>query len=336
MRVAASAVCVSWVPAASVAEWLRGGFDGGLAHYDRPPLPGLAGGPDALDDLRLDERFRFANVLSGWAEFDDDGTPRAWGLDPAAGVVAGPSTVRLPAVDASFGGYALPILREDAVVEHGSVYLTQTAGGRTGVPIARTTARGGRTWEAPIVWSTLALTLRPDGPPEVTMPSASAFPRHWVYGPGGDVVLRSTPADVGSATWLAEVFAQRTPWGRVDSADLADAVARAVAQQLADGVLGGAEPVVREVPAGEAVDGAGLCVVLDGVLAVEREGGATAQLGPGAVLGEAALLGAGTGSTPRALTRARVALAPAGSVQTEKLRALAEAAGSAETAGPGG
>jgi CRP-like cAMP-binding protein len=67
-----------------------------------------------------------------------------------------------------------------------------------------------------------------------------------------------------------------------------------------------------------------LFLVLDGVLAVEVDGRALAELGPGAIIGERALLEGGTRtSTVRALTPVKSAVAGAAQIDVGALRQLA-------------
>jgi CRP-like cAMP-binding protein len=68
-----------------------------------------------------------------------------------------------------------------------------------------------------------------------------------------------------------------------------------------------------------------LFLLLDGVLVVDVDGEPVAELGPGAVLGERAVLeeGART-STLRALTKCRVAAVPADRIDREALEGLRE------------
>ncbi len=68
-----------------------------------------------------------------------------------------------------------------------------------------------------------------------------------------------------------------------------------------------------------------LYLVLDGVAVVEVDGHAVAELGPGAVVGERAILEEGLRtSTVRATTPLRVAVASRAAIDVEKLRSLAE------------
>ena len=50
-------------------------------------------------------------------------------------------------------------------------------------------------WQAPLVWTTLSLTLHADGTAETTMTGASRFPRHWVYSDTGALTHKSGLTD---------------------------------------------------------------------------------------------------------------------------------------------
>ncbi len=68
-----------------------------------------------------------------------------------------------------------------------------------------------------------------------------------------------------------------------------------------------------------------LFLLLDGVLVVEADGEKIAEVGPGAVLGERALLEGGTcTATLRAVTPCKVAAAPADGIDRSKLHELAD------------
>ncbi|WP_127127012.1 cyclic nucleotide-binding domain-containing protein [Georgenia sp. SYP-B2076] len=334
MKVESHIVSLSWIPSDSTVDWMRRGFDVGLAHYDEPPVEALPG-LDRIQQLRADDRFRFANVLSAWAEFDGD-VATSWGYGEDSGVVVGSTTVRLGAVGATFGGYPLPVLRQEPAVEPGSVHVTQTAGGRTGVPLPqRVRNTSAVLWEAPIVWTTLALTLHADGSTDVAMPGASAFPRHWVYGPDGVVAMKTGLTD--QEAWMTHSFAARTPWGERDSEAVVAEAERAVERQLSEGVMrAGHRPEIRRLPVGAVLAREGepcseICLVLDGVLTVSVDGSEIAEVGPGAVLGEREVLDDGSRtSTLVALTPVRLAVAAADAIDVEKLRAMAELFGREE------
>jgi hypothetical protein len=70
MRVEASTTSVSWIPSEAVTGPMRMTFATGVSHYDPPP-PGHIS-PEELSALRDADTFRFANVLSVWADFDGD------------------------------------------------------------------------------------------------------------------------------------------------------------------------------------------------------------------------------------------------------------------------
>ena len=98
-------------------------------------------------------------------------------------------------------------------------------------------------------------------------------------------------------------------------------VETALERQLAATVMrGGAKPTIRKVKEGATVveqgqPGDELYLLLDGVLRVEVDGQPVAEVGPGAILGERAVLEGGRRtSTLRALTPCRVAVAPGDSI----------------------
>jgi CRP-like cAMP-binding protein len=91
---------------------------------------------------------------------------------------------------------------------------------------------------------------------------------------------------------------------------------------------GAAKPSMRQLKAGRILTEQGavddeLFLLLDGVLVVEVDGAEVADVGPGAVVGERALLEGGTRtSTLRARTDCRVVAVPFGAVDRDQLRAL--------------
>lgn len=328
MRIEATAISLSWIPSESVSGSLRRGFDVGLAHYDQPPTDVLAG-VDDVHSLRAADRFRFANVLTAWAEVRD-GRIVAAGHGADSGLVMGSTTVRVAQLGATFRGFSLPVRQPPPEQRAESVRVVQTVGGRTGVPLPRPVPHPPFVrWQAPIVWTTLALDLHADGQVEVTLPGASAFPRHWVYGPDGRLALKSGLTD--QATWVAHSFGTRTPWGEQDSPVLVTAAESELERQMSHELMrGGRPPEIRRVPAGATVTRQGdpgdeLFLLLDGVLGVDVDGERIAEVGPGAVLGERAVLEGGTRtSTLTAITPARLAVAPATAVDLDRLQALAD------------
>lgn len=329
MLVESTAMSLSWIPSESISGLLKRGFDLGISHYDDPPpdhVPDVA----ALHALRDADAFRFANVLSGWARFDDDdGHVLESGFGPSSDLVMGSTTVRLAGLGATFRATSLPVRRAEPEVHGTSVRLVQTAGGRTGVPLPRPVPHPPfAVWQAPVVWTTLSLTLSADGRSEMALTGASAFPRHWLYGPDGHLAAKTGLTD--QETWVAHSFGPRTPWGDQDSPALVTAAESELERQLSAVVMrGSAPPEIRRLPTGAVVTRQGdpgdeVYLLLDGVLAVEVDGRRLGELGPGAVLGERALLEGGVRtSTVVATTPVRLAVAPAATIDREALRTLA-------------
>ncbi len=328
MRVQATVVSLSWIPTDSLRGPLKTGMDLRLSHWDAP-LPDRVQGPDEVDELRRHDKFRFANVLTGWADVEG-GEIVSSGLDRSSGVRMGHTTVRVGKVGATFRAVGLPVITADPVHADGSVRFVQTAGGRTGVPLPRPVPHPPYVrWQAPIVWTTLALTLRPDGSSEVELAGASSFPRHWVYDAEGQVVLKSGLAD--QSRWMAHSFGIRTPWSDHDREALVVAVESDLERELSSAIMrGGERPEIRNLPEGadltrQGEPGDELFLVLDGIARVDVDGTPLAELGPGAVIGERALLERGVrSSTVVAVTPLRVAVAARGAVDLDRLRTLAE------------
>src|ERR1700683_2590282 len=74
---------LSWIPTEAIEGAQRLAFDSGITHYDPPPP---ADGLD-LEDLRVADRFRFANELRAW--IDVDGSGRITDCDYSGGGVMG-------------------------------------------------------------------------------------------------------------------------------------------------------------------------------------------------------------------------------------------------------
>lgn len=326
MRIESTVFSISWIPSESISGLLRGGFDIGLTHYDDPPQD-LVAGVEELRRLRDADRFRFANVLGGWAEVADGEVVDA-GFTADSGLVMGSTTVRLAGLGATFRAASLPVLRRDPVPAGSSVQLTQTVGGRTGVPLPRAVPHPPFVlWQAPIVWTTLSLTLHADGRAEAAMTGASAFPRHWLYGPDGRLLAKSGVTD--QDRWVAHSFGPRTPWGDRDRSAVVTPAETELERRLSEVIMRGAgQPEVRRLPVGTVVTrqgepGGEVFLLLDGVLGVDVDGRRVAEVGPGAVLGERAVLEGGVRtSTLVALTPVRLAVAPPSSIDSDSLQRL--------------
>ncbi|TDD96647.1 cyclic nucleotide-binding domain-containing protein [Jiangella asiatica] len=325
-RIDATVTSLSWIPSAAVTGLTKAAFETGFTHYDPPP-------PDVVDDLehlRSDDRFRYANMLSGWAEIEDGRVVRA-GYAGSSGVLMGSTTVRIGRLGARFAAVALPELRrEPEYLPDGSVRLVQTCGGRTALPAPRAVPHPPFVkLQSPLVWTTLALILRPDGTSTVELPGASAFPRHWVYDAEGALTLKSGLTDYSA--WAAHSFGARTPWGEEDSPALTVAVESAFERMLSRLLMTGEQrPRIRTLDADEMLTlqgeaGDELYLLLDGVLRVEVDGRRLAEVGPGAVLGERAVLEGGRRtSTLSAVTPVRVAVAPGSAIDRDRLAELAD------------
>ncbi|MDT4936624.1 MAG: hypothetical protein QOG80_295 [Pseudonocardiales bacterium] len=323
MRVESSVTSVSWIPSEAVEGVLKATFATGLSHYDSPPPAHI----DDLAALQEADAFRFANQLRAWAEFDGD---RAVDFGQDGGVIMGATTVRIGPLDATFAAVHMAELRPDPAVATGSVTFTQTTGGRTALPLPRRVPKPPFfRMQSPLVWTTLQLTLHSDGHADFTMTGASPFPRHWVYDATGALALKAGVADwkhwLGQPSWTA------TPWGEQDSAVIVAAAESALERELSSLMMHGAhKPKIRTLAEGDVLAHQGgpgdeLFLVLDGVLDVSVDDRKLGDLGPGAVIGERAILE----SSPRtatltALTPVRVAVAPAEALDRAALAELAQ------------
>jgi hypothetical protein len=302
---------------------MKAAFSAGLTHYDDPP-PAMV---DDLEELRADDRFRFANRLTGWADFDGE---RPVDCGAAGGGVIGSTIVRLGSLGVTFAAVGLPDLVGEPERGDGWVKFTQTAGGRTALPIPRRITRPPfMRLQPPWVWTTLALTLYASGRTEATLAGASPFPRHWVYGPDGTLTVKAGLTDF--AAWCKQEGKDRTPWGDEDSPVVVTAAETALERELAVLIMrAGAKPAVRTLTPGDVLvregdAGQSLFLLLDGVVSVEVGGSVLAEVGPGAIVGERALLEAGqrTG-TLTAVTPIRVAEAAADQIDRAALKRLSE------------
>ena len=323
MRFEASVTSISWIPSEAVRGIGRQIFDVGVLHYDDPP-------PETIGDLealRTADGFRFANELRAWVEVDDG---RIVDCGQTGKGHIGATKVRVGTREAVFPAIALPDIRRGPESHGDSVRFVQTAGGRTGVPAPRTVRRKPFVQiAAPIAWTTLALTLRADGTSSHELEGASPFPRHWIYDRDGRLVQKSGVMDFG--TWYRNAFGERTPWGDHDSPALVTEVESAVERDLSKWIMrGNIKPKIRAVRQGETLvrqgeEGDTIFLLLDGVLTVEVDGEEVAEIGPGAVLGERAILEGGRRTaTLRASTPARVAVAPGDQVDKSALHELVE------------
>ena len=306
MRFESSVTSISWIPSEAVAGVTKLPFEMGVAHYDDPL-------PDRIDDLealRLADRFRFANELRAWIDVEDG---RITGHGYSGGGHIGATTMRLGNRAMTFAAVPFPDKQQEPVTGEGWVRFVQTAGGRTGVPAPRRVSHPPFVQvAAPLAWTTLSLTIHADGTASHEVTGASPFPRHWIYDAEGCLSHKSGLVDF--KRWYQEAFGKHTPWGDEDSPALVTEVETALERELSTHIMrGGARPRITEVGGDRTLVNQGdtgddIFLLLDGVLSVEVNGVAVAQVGPGAVLGERALLEGGVRTaTLRAVTRCRVA-----------------------------
>ncbi len=293
MRVDSRVLSVSWIPSGSVSGAARLPFAIGLARHDEPP-------PDHVENPRAlleGGSIRQAHELSAWVDFDQSGRPVAWDYAEAS------------SADAPDGEPDFPVLRREPEVKEGTVRFVQTSGGRLGGSLPRRVV--GRPFlrlEAPVAWTTLALTIASDGSAAGELVGASPFPRHWIYDADGR--LRSKSAEVDYERWLSGSHGGHTPWGDEDSPQFVAVAESALERQLSRRIMG-ARPPIRRVPAGAMLTEQGdrddtIFLVLDGVLDVDVGGQTVAEVGPGAIVGERSSLEGTRSATLRARTDCRV------------------------------
>ena len=309
---------ISWIPSQAITGTMRLPMSVGIAHYD-DPLPDHV---DDLDALRNADRFRFANELRAWIEVVD-GQIVAAGYSGRGHI--GATTLKLGVGGITIPAVAFPDLQAAPVIDGTTARFVQTTGGRTGAPVPRT-VHGSSFMKvtAPSAWTTLALTIDADGASEFEVVGASPFPRHWIYDSTGRLAAKSGLIDF--KTWSKEHFGDNTPWGDAESPAVVAEVVTALERQLSLHIMrGGAKPKIRKLKKGQiaveqGTEGDELLLLLDGMLAVEVDAETLAEVGPGSVLGERAILEGGIRTaTLRAVTPAKVAFAGAGDIDPSVL-----------------
>jgi hypothetical protein len=323
MRHERSVTAISWIPSEAISGLPKLPFELGIGHYDEPPPDHL--GTHDLGALRDDDRFREANFLRAWIEVEDG---KIVGHGHSGDALVGSTTFSFGPKSLILPGVAFETLRPEAEVRDDSVRFVQTVGGRAGFPAPRR-VRGAPFFRvhSATAWTTLALTIKADGSSEHELVGASPFPRHWIYDTLGNLVQKSGTVDF--KRWYRESHGERTPWGDEESTALTapaeSELERALSSTLmADGGTIGRRrlaPGETLVEQGEAGDE--LYLVLDGVFDVEIDGAKVAELGPGAMAGERAVLEGGVRTaTLRAASPARVAVIPKEAVERGDLELL--------------
>ena len=311
MRIESSVTTVSWIPSEAITGLAKMPFEAGILHYDEPP-------PDTLEDLealRVADRFRFANELRAYIEVEDnhDGSRRIVGFGHTGGGQIGATRVRMGRRAIAFAAFPMPDIQPEPEVGDGWVRFVQTTGGRAGLPAPRRVAHPPYAqYDSPLVWTTLALTIHADGRAEHEVVGASPFPRSWIYDHQGKLVAKTGLLEFKQ--WFRHAFGKYTPWGMTDAPALVTVVETALERELSTTMMrGDAKPTIRKVAKGKTLVEQGqfgntVFLLLDGVVAAEADGEPLATFGPGAVLGERAVLEGGVRTaTLRASTRCKVA-----------------------------
>jgi hypothetical protein len=265
--------------------------------------------------------------LRAFVEVGDDGQITDYGHLGRGHI--GVTRIKLGPREVSVAAVALPTIQGEPEVGDGWVRFKQTAGGRTGMPAPRR-VRGKPFFQinSAIAWTTLALTIKADGTSQHELAGASPFPRHWVYDKDGKLVQKSGVIDFEE--WYRESHGKNTPWGDEDSAAFVTEVESALERELSRSIMrsgAASKPSRLDVDAtlteqGDA--GNELYLLLDGVLAVEVDGKTVAEIGPGAILGERAVVEGGKRTaTLRAVTPAKVVAVAADEVDPSALEELA-------------
>lgn len=326
MRIESSVTSITWIPSDAIEGMTKLPFEMGVAHYDDPPPDTL----ENLDELRERDAFREANELRAFVEVDDGKVVDAGHL--GRGLI-GVTRLKLGPKELSFPAVKYPLIQNEPEVGDGWVRFTQTAGGRMGLPAPRR-VRGKPFFQvaSASAWTTLQLVIYTDGTAKAALVGGSPFPRHWVYDHGGKLVEKSGSIDFDA--WYREVYGAKTPWGESDWQTVATPAESELERELSASVMkSGAKIDKRKLDEGDTLvregdEGRELFLILDGVLSVEQGGEPVAEVGPGAILGEKALLGDGKRTaTLVATTNARVAVIPPDAIDESKLDELAAGRG---------
>ena len=322
MRIEKSVTSVTWIPSEAISGMPKLPFEIGVARYDEPP-------PDKLEDLealREADAFREANELRAWVRFDD-GEPVDYGY--SGGGHSGVIRIKLGRRELAFPAVQYPIIQAEPEVGEGWVKFTQSAGGQIGLPAPkRVSGKPFFRVMSASAWTTLSLTLKVDGTSEHALEGASPFPRHWLYDDSGKLVGKSGTIDFEE--WYRTSDGKSTPWGEEGSPALTTAVESELERELSASIMrAGRSLERRNLEQGEALvregeEGRELFLLLDGVVDIEANGDIVAEIGPGALLGERALLEGGKRTaTVWASTPIRVVVVPRDAIDESALPGLA-------------
>jgi hypothetical protein len=322
MRVESSVTSITWIPSEAISGMPKMPFEMGIAHYDEPP-------PDRIDDLEAlheNDLFREANELKAWIEVDDgEIVDQGYSGEGRIGV----TRIKLGSREIAFAAVQYPLLQAEPEIGDGWVKFVQSAGGHMGLPAPRRVS--GKPFmriKSASAWTTLQLIIYADGTSKHSLIGASPFPRHWIYDKDGQLVEKSGTVDF--ERWYRESHGANTPWGDEDSPALVTAVESELERELSASIMrSGVELERRQLNQGDALvqqgdEGRELFLLLDGLIDVEVDGDEVAEIGPGALLGERALLEGGKRTaTLWASTPIRVAVIPPEAIDESALPELA-------------
>jgi hypothetical protein len=324
MRIESSVTAITWIPSEAIEGMPKLPFEMGIAHYDEPP-------PERIEDLnalRDADAFREANELRAWIDVQGG---RITDYGYAGRGVIGVTRLKLAGREVGFPAVKFPLLQAEPEVGPDWVRFVQTAGGRMGLPSPRR-VRGQPFFRlsSASAWTTLSLIIYADGTSKHSLEGASPFPRHWIYDNDGKLVEKSATIDF--KTWYRESHGRNTPWGEEDSPAFTTAVESDLERDISYQLMrSGAKPQRRKLEQGDVLvqqgdPGQELFLLLDGVLEVEVDGDVLTEVGPGAIVGERALLeGGNRTATLRAVSPARVAVFQAADVDEAVLPELSRA-----------
>jgi Cyclic nucleotide-binding domain len=324
VRIEGSVTAISWIPSDAIKGLPKLPFELGVGHYDDPPPDSLS--PGDLGALRDADRFREANELRAWIEVEDGAIV---GHGYRGGGLVGSTTFRIGGKAVVVPGVPFEVIRPEPEVSADSVRFLQTVGGRAGFPAPRM-VKGGPLFRihSATCWTTLALTLHADGRVEHELVGASPFPRHWIY--DSDGVLAEKSGTIDFKAWYRESHGDNTPWGDEESEAVVAKAESALERELSRMLMSGDEKLTKRklgegaVLVTQGAEGNTLYLLLDGVLGVEVDGEQVAEMGPGTMVGERALLEGGVRTaTLRALTPIRYVVIPSELVGEGELATLA-------------
>ena len=189
MRYESAIISVSWIPSEAIPGVMRLPFDIGPMHYDDPPGDQLG----AIPELARSGAVRFINELRAWVEVEDGWivrhghSGRGWMGRTKLGF--GSNKFLYPTI-------GMRDLRPEPEASKLSVRFVQTTGGRPAVPLPRKLNRPPFVQIVPpLVWTSLALSIKADGSSTHEVIGASPFPRHWIYDGSGRLIKKVAVTD---------------------------------------------------------------------------------------------------------------------------------------------